>query len=190
MSRTNTLNPTAGVNPDWRSRLVARYPLAGVMPGWLVVAVLVLPAAGFWLGLRLHAEAEPRPTPVVVAPMVADAVAAGRVARSFGLRRLRFIDMPDRSVRVVDADSGREVGHVSGEAGFFRGILRGLARERRRLGHGADVPFELSLDHGLLSLRDLATGQRIELTAFGSTNAAVFARFLVTVETIPPESAP
>jgi putative photosynthetic complex assembly protein len=94
----------------------------------------------------------------------------------------------DKSVQVLDADRA-EVYRVVGEAGFVRGILRGMARERRRLGKGPEQPFELSLDAGLLTLRDLATGGQVELTAFGPTNAGAFARMLLEPPPAPLAAA-
>ena len=68
---------------------------------------------------------------------------------------------------------------MTGENGFFRGALRGLARERRRAGLGSEQPFQLiGRADGRLTLTDPATGQRIDLESFGPTNAAVFARFM------------
>lgn len=94
-------------------------------------------------------------------------------------RELRFEDRPDGSVAVIDARSNTVVDSVSGEAGFFRGTMRGLARERRRMGLGAEQPFELvGRADGRLTLLDPATGQRVDLESFGPVNAAVFARFL------------
>ena len=94
-------------------------------------------------------------------------------------RELRFEDRPDGSVAVIDARTGTLVDSVTGEAGFFRGTLRGLARERRRMGLGSEAPFQLiARADGRLTLSDPATGQRIDLASFGPTNAAVFARFL------------
>jgi len=152
-----------------RARL-ARHPILRVVPGWLLLMVLVLPAGGFWLGLQLNRGPSPLATPSPAQRPVPPSMVSQR--------RLRFVDAPDRSVRVVDADSGVEVHRVTGEAGFVRGILRAMARERRRLGKGADEPFELSFDAGKLSLHDLATGKRIELTAFGHSNASAFAIML------------
>jgi putative photosynthetic complex assembly protein len=66
-----------------------------------------------------------------------------------------------------------------GTNGFVRGVLRGLARERRRQEIGQQPPFRLTLwDDGRLSLEDETTGRRIELEAFGPTNLAAFARLL------------
>ena len=166
-----------GPSPDWRARLGVRYPILRVMPTWLMLAVLVMPAVGFWLGLRIKAHETTAASAVPAAPQVAPAAPAA--VKVLGARRLRFVDAPDKSVQVLDADSGQEVYRVTGEAGFIRGILRGMARERRRLGKTPAEPFELSFQAGLLTLHDLATGERIELTAFGHTNASAFARMMV-----------
>jgi putative photosynthetic complex assembly protein len=94
-------------------------------------------------------------------------------------RWLRFEDGPAGSVLVIDADSQAIIHTVTGENGFFRGTLRGLARERRRNGLGSEQPFELiGRADGRLTLVDPATGQRIDLESFGPTNASVFAQFL------------
>ena len=94
-------------------------------------------------------------------------------------RALRFEDRPDGSIAVIDAASGRVFETVSGQAGFVRGTLRGLARERKRQGFGAEQPFMLlGRADGRLTLHDPATGRLIDLESFGPTNAAVFARLL------------
>jgi putative photosynthetic complex assembly protein len=94
-------------------------------------------------------------------------------------RRLVFADASDGAVQVKDAVSGEAVARMAGEQGFLRGVLRGLARERRQHGVGADQPYLLSLrDDGRLLITDPATGQRIDLASFGRDNAAVFLRWL------------
>ncbi len=94
-------------------------------------------------------------------------------------RDLRFVDRSDGSVDVLDADSGRVVDRVVGESGFVRGTLRGLARERKRQGIGADQPFRLVAHvDGRLTLHDPATGRRVDLESFGPTNSAAFAHML------------
>ena len=95
------------------------------------------------------------------------------------VRELRFEDRPDGSVVVIDASNKTVIHTMIGENGFFRGALRGLARERRRNGLGSEQPFQLiGRADGRLTLVDPATGQRIDLESFGPTNAAVFARFM------------
>jgi putative photosynthetic complex assembly protein len=94
-------------------------------------------------------------------------------------RELRFVDRTDGGVDVLDASDGRVVDQVVGESGFVRGTLRGLARERKRQGIGAQPPFRLVAHaDGRLTLLDPATGRRVDLESFGPTNAAAFAHML------------
>jgi putative photosynthetic complex assembly protein len=132
-------------------------PLIGA--GALVVIALVAVAV-----VRLTGwGAEPEP----LAPIVA-------------ARELRFEDRPEGGVAVHDARDGRQLEILAaGGDGFVRGALRSLARERRGYGIGGEPPVRLSAHaDGKLLLEDLATGRRIDLAAFGPTNAAAFARFL------------
>lgn len=88
-------------------------------------------------------------------------------------------DGPQGSVLLENAADRKPVGEFKGEAGFVRTALRGLAAERIRRGIGPELPFRLSLlEDGRLILRDPTTERAIELKAFGSTNAAEFARLL------------
>ncbi|MFM1987372.1 MAG: putative photosynthetic complex assembly protein PuhC [Pseudomonadota bacterium] len=94
-------------------------------------------------------------------------------------RMLRFDDRPDGSIAVTDATTGAAVESFVGEQGFVRGVLRGLARERRARGLGPEQPFELiGRADGRLTLHDPATGRLVDLESFGPTNAAVFARLI------------
>jgi putative photosynthetic complex assembly protein len=94
-------------------------------------------------------------------------------------RDLRFEDGPAGSVLVLDAASGRVLEQVEGEAGFLRGSLRALSRERQRRGLGSGPAFTLTQRaDGRLTLADPATGERIDLESFGPTNAAVYLRLL------------
>lgn len=96
-------------------------------------------------------------------------------------RLLRFADRRDGAVLITDAASGARAGLVpaGAETGFVRGVMRGLARERRAQGVGAAPPFRLTLYRdGELSLTDTATGQAIDLDGFGATNRAQFAALL------------
>lgn len=94
-------------------------------------------------------------------------------------RDLLFYDRDDGAVLVL-APSDRHVVKVyEGEQGFLRGTLRGFARTRHMAGLGANIPFRLaSWSDGRLTIDDPATGQHVELMAFGPTNAAVFAPLL------------
>ncbi len=93
-------------------------------------------------------------------------------------RALRFADAENGTVRVTDAESGELVLLVEQDTqsgGFIRGVMRGLARERRMHGIGAEPHFELTLwQDGSLSLHDTATKRDVELGGFGADNRAVF----------------
>ncbi len=95
-------------------------------------------------------------------------------------RDLRFLDRDDGAVVVYSAPDGALVQVLApGTNGFARGVLRGLARDRRSRDIGSEQPFQLiRFADGRLSLDDPATGRRIDLDAFGPTNVAVFARLL------------
>ncbi len=97
-------------------------------------------------------------------------------------RHLAFDDRADGAVVVKDTDSGETLAVLKGEndgGGFVRGVMRGMARERKMSGIGQNTPFELSLwGNGSLSLLDPATGRSVELGSFGPDNRAAFVQFL------------
>jgi len=94
-------------------------------------------------------------------------------------KTLRFRDLPSGAVGVISVDNGQMIAQVEGQAGFVRGILRALARDRRMRQISSDDAFELiSRADGRLTLIDLATNNRIDLESFGKDNAAEFAAFL------------
>jgi putative photosynthetic complex assembly protein len=94
-------------------------------------------------------------------------------------RVLRFDDLPDGAVAVIDVTTGALVQRFEGEQGFLRGTLRAMARERKLHGIGRGDAFELlRYDDGRLTLLDPKTGMRIALESFGATNTGVFARLL------------
>lgn len=102
-----------------------------------------------------------------------------RAAAAVAERSLRFEDRSDGGVVVIDGQSGQQLAVLQGEQGFVRGTLRALARERQSRGIGNGPPFTLTayVDHRL-TLKDPATGARIDLESFGPTNMAEFSRFL------------
>lgn len=96
-------------------------------------------------------------------------------------RSLRFTDRADGAVVIEDVGAGgiASIIQPGEETGFVRGVLRGLARERRMNGIGDQPPFTLTLwRDGQLTLTDSATGRSIEMTAFGTSNRATFAALL------------
>lgn len=102
-------------------------------------------------------------------------------------RELRFEDRADGAVAVYEVPGDQVVDVLApGTNGFVRGVLRGLARERRFHDIGTQPPFRLSLRaDGMLTLEDPMTGRRIDLDAFGPTNRAAFARLLAVGSTTP-----
>ncbi len=140
---------TTAPNPSSTMRL----PLLGI--GGLVIASIVAVAGVRMSGVSIH---EPD------APVLME-------------RSLRFADRTDGGIDVVDAHSGALIETVVGQAGFVRGTLRGLARERRRAGIGSTAPFELiSHTDGRLTLVDPSTAHHVDLESFGPTNMGDFLR--------------
>lgn len=148
-----------------------------------------------------HADMLPRGTLVIAGALVLFALGATSIVRIAGIpaaaspaafrteagiaavasRELRFLDRRDGAVVIDDARTGRTAAVIAAgeKTGFIRGVMRGLARDRRARGIGDAPPFTLTLwRDGELSLTDRATGRQIELTAFGSTNRAAFAALL------------
>ena len=138
--------------------------------GVLVVVVLLAVAASRWL----------------MAP--ADDDAAGPIVAE---RLLRFEDRADGGIDVIDARLGRRIDTVApGSNGFLRSAMRGLVRERKRRGIGDALPFALSARaDGRLILLDPGTGRRIDLEAFGPTNAGAFAQLLAPAKAHPERPA-
>jgi putative photosynthetic complex assembly protein len=138
-------------------RGLPRAPLVGAVA--LVLAVVVLVVAS-----RLSGPGQPLVDDV---PIVAE-------------RLLLFVDADDGSVTALDGRTGEVIEiYPAGTNGFLRATMRGLARERRSRGFGPEIPFQLvARADGRLTLDDPATGRRLDLGAFGRTNAATFASLL------------
>lgn len=150
-----------------------------------------------------HADMLPRGTLVLAGALVAFAFTVTAMVRIAGIpaaaspaalraanhavlvaaRDLRFTDRADGAVVIEDLDKGgvASVIQPGQQTGFIRGVMRGLARDRRMRGIGDRPPFNLALwSDGQLALTDSATGRSIELTAFGSSNRASFVALLPT----------
>ena len=133
-----------------------RLPLIGVF------TLLAIAVVGAFVGRLSHTNGTTLPGTTLVAE-----------------RDLRFADRDDGGVSVMSGKDGHEIAVFHGEQGFLRGTLRGFARTRHLTGLGPDLPFQLSRwSDGRLTIDDKATGQHVELLAFGPTNAAVFAPLL------------
>jgi putative photosynthetic complex assembly protein len=133
----------------------------------------------------------PRGPLIGAAAMIVLALAAAGWGRLTGVHRadtaavlasrdLRFDDRPGGGIAIYDIRSSRPIDVVPpGTNGFLRAALRGLARDRKRGGGSETAPFRLAaLADGRLTLKDLVTGDRVDLEAFGATNAGAFARLL------------
>lgn len=150
--------------PDPATAVVHHVPRGAILGAGGLVAFAILAAAAGRIGGLAPSEV-PVSTPVES-------------------RALLFEDRADGAVVVRGAAPG-DGGEVAvldpGTNGFVRGVMRGLARDRRIHERDADrgTPFVLTRwADGRLSLGDEATGRSIELESFGPTNAAAFARLL------------
>jgi putative photosynthetic complex assembly protein len=108
-------------------------------------------------------------------------------------RDLRFVDLAGGAIDVIDVQHPERSQRLlpgTESDGFLRATVRALARERKRQGGDDVTPFRLSaLADGRLVLEDLATGHRVDLEAFGHTNAGRFARLLLAGEPLRQASA-
>lgn len=140
-----------------------------------------------------HPDTFPRGPLYAAAALIAFAIVAAFVGRVTGIgkvehrpgtvvesRDLRFEDAPDGAVWVRLAGDGRVVETLAANSNHFvRGTVRGLVRERRREGIGAEPPFRLSrLSDGHLVLADPATKRRVDLDAFGRSNVGAFSAIM------------
>ena len=139
-----------------------------------------LALAGSLVGFALLATISVRVGlfPVQSSPV---ALRAATAVQPIASRDLRFTDRADGAVVIEDVGKGAIATVIvpNQKTGFIRGVMRGLARERRMNGIGSEPPFRLTLwKDGQLSLTDTATGRSLELNAFGVTNRATFAALL------------
>jgi putative photosynthetic complex assembly protein len=93
---------------------------------------------------------------------------------------LRFIEQPDGGLSVVDMATGREYDHLAaGENGFLRTMIRVIRRDILRTDATISMPFRIEAwQNNRVTLTDSATERRVDLRAFGPTNAEVFIRWL------------
>lgn len=94
----------------------------------------------------------------------------------------RMLGFRDRSgsVEIYDWETGEDISRIApGEGSFLRGVMRSLVRQRRGTEIPEGAPFLLArYAGGRLMISDPATGERIDLIAFGPDNLAVFAELL------------
>jgi putative photosynthetic complex assembly protein len=137
-----------------------------ILPRWFVTgaALIMLGALGGTAAMRLSGAS---------AQQIPDAPVQSE-------RHLKFDDMPSGSIRVTDAVQGETILEVApGAQSFFRGAVRALVRERKKLGIGDEYPFHLvSRTDGRLTLMDPLSKQRVDIESFGPSNAAIFVELL------------
>ena len=100
-------------------------------------------------------------------------------------RMLQFKDQKDGAVLVIDVKNNEVLEVIEGEAGFVRGVLRAINRERRMRGISQEEPMQLAdYQDGRLILEDPKTKVLIELESFGKTNAESFSTLLMKKTTV------
>jgi putative photosynthetic complex assembly protein len=89
---------------------------------------------------------------------------------------LSFSDLPDGRVAVYNSTDSQLITTIAPQAGgFIRSTIRSLDNVRARENIGEFAPFKLTmLDNRHLELTDTATGQMIDLEAFGPSNESAF----------------
>lgn len=102
------------------------------------------------------------------------------------VRALRFADQADGAIAIYRAgEPAPTLVLAPGGDGFVRGVLRGLARERKRNRIGAEHAYELARRaDGRLTITDPTTGRHLDLGAFGPANYGAFAHIFGA--TAPP----
>lgn len=93
---------------------------------------------------------------------------------------LRFVDLPDGAMSVIDHATGRQIAHFAdGENGFVTTLIRVVRRDLPRADVSNSMPFRIEAWQGnRVTLTDSINERRIDVRAFGPTNEAVFLRWL------------
>jgi putative photosynthetic complex assembly protein len=142
---------------------------------------------------RTSAHREPKGLIVAIVTLLSVIVTGVAVSRATGWghstptlapeldgRNLLFADGERGAILIKAAETGTLVATIqAGTHGFIRNAVGALARERQLRGIDETPPFRLSRQtDGRMWLTDSATGQRIDLDAFGTQNTASFTQFL------------
>ncbi len=155
------------------------FPLAPLLGAGVLIAMTVALAAGPRLGYL---------------PPI-DTAARERAAHHVAVveaRSLRFTDRADGALVIDDTGRGTTAAVLPHGVnnGFIRGVLRGMARDRKLRDVGPAAPFVLTLyADDALTLSDPATGRAVELGSFGPTNRQSFADLLLLHRPVPSRAA-
>ena len=109
-------------------------------------------------------------------------------ARPMMMNELRFEDRADGGITIREVGTERVVQELEpGDGGFVRGVLRAIARERKRQEIGGEAAFRMiAWSDGRVSLEDTVTGHRAELIgAFGEDNTASMVEILTAASARP-----
>ena len=97
-------------------------------------------------------------------------------------RELHFYDTPDGKILITDKN-GVNISLVGGDGGFMRAVMRSLTKDRIAMGVGPEQPFKLVANQkGLVSIIDPVTGNKVDVSSFGQTNAEIFTNLLLSSE--------
>ncbi len=96
---------------------------------------------------------------------------------------MTFTDMPDGSVAVRNGANQLIASIPARAGGFIRSTMRVLATERARRNIGPAQAFTVTSEpDGTFDLTDPATGETLDLSAFGPTNETQFANLFFASE--------
>ena len=93
---------------------------------------------------------------------------------------VRFVDLPNGGLSVVNVATGQEIDRLAeGQNGFLSTMLRVIRRDIERTPAVISMPFRIEMWQGhRITLTDSATERKVDLLAFGPTNAEIFIRWL------------
>lgn len=93
---------------------------------------------------------------------------------------VRFVDLPNGGLSVMNVATGQEIDRLAeGQNGFLSTMLRVIRRDIERTPAVISMPFRIEMWQGhRITLTDSATERKVDLLAFGPTNAEIFIRWL------------
>jgi putative photosynthetic complex assembly protein len=107
-------------------------------------------------------------------------------------RHVTFREHEDQTLTVLDAQNGLVIARYRpSEAGFVRGLLRGLRRDRLGQAEPFALPFRIiAFSDGRLAVEDPASGRRIDAGAFGADNRSTIEALLTQTDCCAQEQTP
>lgn len=135
------------------------------VPRWSLIAAGCLMAGSLVLATVSRLTAQPYALPAPTAPMMA----------------VRFAQTPTQALIVTNAATGRQITLIAPTAdAFLRTTLRTMIETRTSDGITRTAPFLLiPAARDALVLDDPATGEHIDLQAFGPSNSGQFKALMI-----------